>query len=682
MTYVPVSYFEDPCIRLVSFDVFDTVITRIVGNPTDVFLLVGKDLYKRGIVTVTPEVFARHRHLCEKHLRSFNINNEISLKNIYKEIISTLGIECRIDVMMNTEIDLEKKVLRPLPFMKETLDIVREKYGRVIFISDMYLPSQFIRERLRSWDLYKDNDGLYVSSEFGVRKKNGALLRIVLENERLLPGQLLHIGDSIKYDVQPARKLGILSYHFTRSALHPSEKAMGENVYQTEGFSSIIAGASRLARLKCEHTNTAEQVVWNTATSVTGPFVYLYALWLVDQVVRFRINTLYFLSRDGYLPYLAVCKILQNRTDINIDVRYIYNSRFINHALDVIRIGPKEWNILTGFSFFKYATLRDIGSALFFEDNSFVKRYLKELNFTIGDWERKLTKNELDRIKNHALENSAFNSSIMENIRKFQALVSEYFDSEGFDAGNNIAIVDSGWTTKSHAPLYKFLKKKGCKRLRFFYVGLNTIEPEIPIDALDAFIFDRVRSRGIYQNNIYYSRPVEILLRSNHGSALSFVSENGTIKPILGVSANSDWSSRYFPLYKNGINSFLDEIISNTDNFSIKNNMHFLAEKTISRFWIEPSCEEAEFWSRVYWEWDPLGKIKYPLARSYRLTDLPLVVKQNRHPELYTQFWRAGSRCITPAWILQFFDWIIIIQTRVKRYIRLLFPFFMKRGQS
>jgi hypothetical protein len=75
--------------KLASFDVFDTVLTRVVGSPRTLFLLLGKRLAGLSIIDCTPETFTRARINAERYalkksgeevtLRIFTQNLELHL---------------------------------------------------------------------------------------------------------------------------------------------------------------------------------------------------------------------------------------------------------------------------------------------------------------------------------------------------------------------------------------------------------------------------------------------------------------------------------------------------------------------------------------------------------------------------------------------------------------------------
>jgi predicted HAD superfamily hydrolase len=81
----------------------------------------------------------------------------------------------------------------------------------IIFASDMYLPSQFILEQLKSHGFWSTGDELYVSSEWRASKANGRLFSKILESERLQATSLLHTGDRRDADCEIPLTMGIKS---------------------------------------------------------------------------------------------------------------------------------------------------------------------------------------------------------------------------------------------------------------------------------------------------------------------------------------------------------------------------------------------------------------------------------------------------------------------------------------
>ena len=113
--------------QVASFDVFDTVLTRRVGNPRSAFLLLGQRLANKGLIACSAEAFARHRTSAE--VRSFRnaggLDSTVDIDRIYAELGSSLRIAgSRLDKLIAEELDLESDLLVPL---REGVDLLAER---------------------------------------------------------------------------------------------------------------------------------------------------------------------------------------------------------------------------------------------------------------------------------------------------------------------------------------------------------------------------------------------------------------------------------------------------------------------------------------------------------------------------------------------------------------------------
>ena len=59
---------------------------------------------------------------------------------------------------------------------------------------------------------------------------------------------------------------------------------------------------------------------------VSGPIVYAFTEWVLERAVKLGIHRLWFLARDGYLPYLIARKICTSR-GLRVECKYLYCSR-------------------------------------------------------------------------------------------------------------------------------------------------------------------------------------------------------------------------------------------------------------------------------------------------------------------------------------------------------------------
>ncbi|NJR75186.1 MAG: hypothetical protein HC773_19235 [Scytonema sp. CRU_2_7] len=116
--------------KIASFDVFDTVLTRAFGSPQSGAILLGKKVQDLSLLQYTPEAFARAR--IDAQIRAFRnaggIDSQLNLHQIYVELANALGLnEKQRDELMNLELELEAKLIHPVPLAKELVQAARDR---------------------------------------------------------------------------------------------------------------------------------------------------------------------------------------------------------------------------------------------------------------------------------------------------------------------------------------------------------------------------------------------------------------------------------------------------------------------------------------------------------------------------------------------------------------------------
>ncbi len=186
----------------VSFDVFDTVVKRDVTRPKDVFALIESRL-REGTEPCVEHFYAQ-RVEAERAARQTNHGREVALEEIYRQI--PVSDEQRLE-LMQLECQTEIEVSRPNIPIKHVYDACVQQGKKILFISDMYLPSNVIWQIL--WKNGYNTGHLYVSCEAGRTKRDGRLFTYVQKAEDLTIDGWLHIGDAIPGDFLSPKRLGI-----------------------------------------------------------------------------------------------------------------------------------------------------------------------------------------------------------------------------------------------------------------------------------------------------------------------------------------------------------------------------------------------------------------------------------------------------------------------------------------
>lgn len=193
---------------VVSFDVFDTLLYRVVNIPTDVFRVMEPVVReKTGL-----DGFAEKRILAEQLARKVPGREEVTLRQIY-DVFSGITPEI-CDFLMAYEQEMEQRLLRRDEAMADLLTYCASSGKRVLVISDMYHSSDFIGEVLRAFGICA-YDSLYVSAEQNATKASGALFLKVEQKEKLCGRKSwLHVGDNAYSDYAIPRALGIMAVRY------------------------------------------------------------------------------------------------------------------------------------------------------------------------------------------------------------------------------------------------------------------------------------------------------------------------------------------------------------------------------------------------------------------------------------------------------------------------------------
>ena len=284
-------------IDTVSFDIFDTLLVRTVNNPEDVFFLVGYNMI--DIIKNTPEDFVMQRTNAARKAKFSSINGEYSLDDIYANLEGYTDYER--ECLKTEELRIESIVLKANPQIKKLYEKYI-KYGkRIIAVSDMYLPSQFLINLLYK-NGYTQIEKVFVSCEEHANKSSGELFNIV--KNKYGDKKYLHIGDSWKSDYILPKNCGWKSKHCSKNKT-------------INGSISEVFSKKNIRLFSGEYP---ERIGY----SVLGPIVFEFSKWLYNQVNKNKTNSILFFSRDG--------KILQESFELiypnnSFDVTYFHISR-------------------------------------------------------------------------------------------------------------------------------------------------------------------------------------------------------------------------------------------------------------------------------------------------------------------------------------------------------------------
>lgn len=307
--------------EIISFDIFDTLLIRPYVKPTDLFLHIEK-LYKI-------EGFHKNRILAEKSARGKYIDyEEITLNQIYEEI------DDKYKRFKEIEIELEERILTTHKENKEIYDYALRIGKKIIIVSDMYLPKNVI-EKILTKNNYTNYYKLYLSSELNLTKASGNLYKYIIDDLKVAPSSIMHIGDNFHSDFNNPKLYKIDSVYiekiiddFLENNIR-AKKLLNEN--ENNIAVSIMLGISAFSSLNNFNKNeNKENNYWrNFGFIYGGPAVFSYMNWLKKQIIKENIKEVIFVARDGY----SLKKVFDIIKPEYIKTHYIYAPRIIYYLI-------------------------------------------------------------------------------------------------------------------------------------------------------------------------------------------------------------------------------------------------------------------------------------------------------------------------------------------------------------
>ncbi len=287
----------------VSLDVYDTLLVRPYVRPKDVFRHIERMEDAPG--------FLKERVASEE--RCMASPEPTTLDRIYA------GMPEGFRHLKEKELEYESNAVCPRRIL-EAYRKIAEKH-RIVIISDMYLPGEFIQGLLRKNGI-DGYEKFYLSSETGVSKGKGNAYDYVVKDLGIEKSQIVHVGDNVKTDYLNAAKAGIKAVLTERPVNSYFGRHKGAKRYYNSDRSlgkSIIVGMDVIHELEDRGFPFWKDVSYRFG----GPLVSDYARFVAEN--RRDGDAVLLAARDGY----NIERVL-NVLDPDTATHYVYVPRILN----------------------------------------------------------------------------------------------------------------------------------------------------------------------------------------------------------------------------------------------------------------------------------------------------------------------------------------------------------------
>jgi FMN phosphatase YigB (HAD superfamily) len=533
---------------IVSFDIFDTLLTRQSLIPDSLQQYVGWLLARRS--AGLNDFFAVRKRSEELARGRKNYEGDVDLEEIYDAFPHEGAWTIQnIEFAKQLEMDCEKRAFVPRHDMVDALTYARSLHKRIIAVSDTYFSRTFVESLLSSFDILDAFDEIYLSSERGTRKDRGDMWDMLISSEQLDSRRLLHIGDNEHSDAQlPGdRRLETFQVMSPASLMAHS----GISIPASRNWSVDVAlgplGARRFnspflpnRRFRPLYLSTPEDLGF----FVFGPLFLGFFSWLFTHPVIKSLDRLYFLSREGFFLYGFYQRLQKALGAKTPAASYLYASRRAAIAgAQGVKFDPSEITFGSGF----HGTIYDLLKTR-------LGLHLPE-EFDLNQTEI-LLPDDVDYVENvlRILE-----PYIVEHGKRELGVLRQYCRQSGLMDDQIIGVLDVGYSGSIQNALQTVLGKG----LVGFYVA--TSENAARVEKNKGFAWGCFAERESFRTTrcpvLRHCRILEAFLTAPHGQLLRFQSTSGRAEPVFKPGG---FSQSVFPVLckiSDGVNAYFDDLI-------------------------------------------------------------------------------------------------------------------------
>ena len=652
-----------------SFDVFDTLLMRVVGDPRAVFLFLGYRLHRLGLIECAPEVFAHQRVLAESRAHAI-AGCHPTLEQIYREWLHGMNhSEQSAEALASAELALEDELLIPVPGALALVAAARTQGCVIVFVTDTNMSSAFIAGVLEKWGFYRSGDRVFASCETRVDKARGLMFPYVAKALQVAPGAVRHHGNSAVADVRNAKLSGWQFRHCSRANLNRYERSLADDHFATAGLSSVFAGCSRFARLSQSTEDERQQTIANVTAGVMAPMLVAWMIWLLRRAIRDGVRRLYFVSRDGEV-LLEIARRLLPLVEGPLELRYLYVGR------QSLLLAGSPQAALRDLLRSPTTRLVDVAESLGLSQEA-LQAVLPAALRGPESWTRPLGSNDRSLLQAALSEARDLLDRASQDAR---AVLTDYLAQEGWSVQEPLAVIDVGWRASMAGTLGEALRHSSLRMPdKFYYFGLGNdahqVAGEMMVPRLDAWFYDDASRRGQLPYLIATSSLVEMFCAGSHGSVIGYERFAGGIRPKLRspVSPMQEWG---LPLMRKATVAFVEQLVrvlpADRAPATLDVDLRHSIRRIMELFWLSPTRTEVKYWGTYPVQANFTNTVVLPLAERISLQRVLRALSRGSFRFRSNHAWPRGTELASPFPVRQLLQGIAALRGSNSRLRRRL----------
>jgi predicted HAD superfamily hydrolase len=636
--------------RVVSFDIFDTLIVRKVAAPSDVFLhLAG--LAPFAVLTLDPHELARERQLAEHTARvtarAARGSVEVSLAEIHEALATRLGLELSaVPQMVRAEQLIEQALCVAHPTLSGWFARARSDGRPIWCVSDTYHDAEFLRTLLTGCG-YDVSDVIVVSSaDERCSKGDGRLLPRISSAQGVIAADVLHIGDNTHADCHVPTRLGFVGTSHPWAAARPTDEPA------TAPGDSVAIGLSALAARTIE---PPMPFWWRFGYATAGPLLSGFALWLHHRFRRDGITRAYFLLRDGEILEAVYRALIGDRPG---PVTSLLESSRRAFALPALEAGkPSLLAQLTVTENARPARefLDRVGVAADAHRADFAAVGFHSLDEVIapevGDG--------LARVA-ALMSRPAVTRALIDRSRAERRLLVDFLDTAGVTAPGRVALVDIGWNGTIQRALTAVLElERRTASVHGYYLGAasGAKREMAATSTVSGYLFSGGEPTDRHNTIMQFRQLIEFICTTSRGSLRGFTRDaQGRVQPVHGSPDHTAANQEAHAQLRAGALAYAAALRDECAMFGFQQISPDAAMRSIARTILQPTAEEAELIGDIG-HGEGLGSDR---SRALAAFQPGAWTSESVLHDLRTSYWPTGlrSRRDPRALVLRTMDWL------------------------
>ena len=152
----------------------------------------------------------------ERLMKARSINREIRLEELYQGLLFKLGLHPSGEVIDYIhQLYIRSFSVELVSGLKEVFECLNERYSLAVISNSM---SDVPRQGIKKFDLEQYLDTVVISRDIGIRKPDPEIFNFALHNLGIESYNAIHVGDSLKEDIQGAKNAGIKTIWIKRNS--------------------------------------------------------------------------------------------------------------------------------------------------------------------------------------------------------------------------------------------------------------------------------------------------------------------------------------------------------------------------------------------------------------------------------------------------------------------------------